>query len=283
MPATDRERGHRVGIFMGDEHLLSTLEVPLLAGRGFRPGEAERVAVVSRSLARRLGGVAAAIGRQLELQDGGVRIVGVISDVAFGGARDREADRETLLLPLAASPARYATFMVRTAGDPEERVTALARALGGMAPASALDWSGTLDYWLAERYRDARFAPVLLGTFAGAALIITAVGLFALISAGVAHRRAEIGVRLALGASPRWAAAAVVRRSVALAGLGVLLGGAVAALAGGLLTTLLHDVGPRDPLSFLIAGGALLAIAAVAAWLPARRAARVDPMAVLRA
>jgi ABC-type antimicrobial peptide transport system permease subunit len=119
--------------------------------------------------------------------------------------------------------------------------------------------------------------------FAGAALAIAAIGLFALAAAGVARRRGEIGVRMALGATPRRVAGLVLREGMALVFAGVALGTLIALPSAGVLASFVHRVPARDPLSLLGAAATLLLVAALAVALPARRASRIDPLRSLRA
>jgi ABC-type antimicrobial peptide transport system permease subunit len=123
---------------------------------------------------------------------------------------------------------------------------------------------------------------LLLAGFAGCALLLAAVGVYGMVSEAVAQRTPEIGVRMALGASPGAALALVFIDGVRLAGIGIMLGMAGAAALTRLMTKLLFDVRPLDPLSFLGAAGALAAFAAIACYIPARRATRVDPLVALR-
>jgi predicted permease len=285
MPGEESGRGLRAGVFGIDEELFPVLGIRLIAGRPLRDDEAAeaRVAVVSRSLADRLGGAETAIGRELVLADGNVTVVGVASDVRLSGARDEtESNRYTLYLPLANVGASYVTVLAATAGDPEALAAPLAREIGRLAPDAALDWVGSLSYWLGQRYVDTRFAPLLAVLFAGGALLIAAVGLFALASAGVGRRRVEIGLRMAVGATPLRVAALVLRRGIGLVALGVALGALVGWPIAGVLAGFVHRLSPRDPWSLLAAGGLLVVVAAVASALPARRAARMDPLASLR-
>ncbi|HVS02829.1 MAG TPA: ABC transporter permease [Thermoanaerobaculia bacterium] len=283
MPADLEERGLRVGLFATEGALFDVLEIPTLSGRVFRAGEEQgAVAVVSRSLAERLGGVERALGRELQVSDGPARVVGVVADTRLGGAQEDEAHRYELYLPLGRSPLRYVTFMVATGRDPGAMAEELGRRVGALAPASALDWVGSVEYWLGERYRESRFAPLLLGMFAAGALGITGIGVFALLAAAVEGRRSEIGVRKALGASPARVRRDVVARGAVLAGAGVAAGAAMAWPLARALDAFVYGMSSRDPLSLALAAAALVAVAALGAWAPAARAARLDPMAALR-
>jgi ABC-type antimicrobial peptide transport system permease subunit len=122
----------------------------------------------------------------------------------------------------------------------------------------------------------------VLGAFAATAYLIAALGLYGVVAYGVARRRAELGLRLALGAERGRVWAAVVRRSVGLAAAGAALGLAIAAVGGRAVAGLLYDVGRLDPATFAAVGAALLVLAGAAAWVPAFRASRVSPLEALR-
>lgn len=285
MPPAERDRGLRAGVFAVDGGFFAVTRVALLAGRRLADDEpaGAGVAVVSQALAERLGGTAAAVGRELLLADGAVTVVGVVADARLSGARDEaESNRYTLYLPLAEVAPSYVSLLAAVRGDAEAAAAPLSREIGRLAPDAALDWVGTLPYWLGQRYLDTRFAPVLSALFAGAALLVAGIGVFALAAAGVTRRRRELGVRLAVGATPRRVAALVVSEGLTLAAAGVALGALAAWPAAGLLADLLYRVPPRDPWSLLGAAAALLALASLATALPARRAARVDPAISLR-
>jgi ABC-type antimicrobial peptide transport system permease subunit len=138
--------------------------------------------------------------------------------------------------------------------------------------------TGTLDRY----YAPARISGTVLGAAAGLALFLSAVGLYGLLALAVAQRNREIGIRMALGASRRQAVALVVRDAAVLVSIALAVGLAAALGAGRLLAHDLYGVGPRDPLTFLAALALLTATAALASWVPARRASRVEPLEAIR-
>ena len=282
MPEGMRERGLRVGAFLAEGNTFELLEVERRAGRLFRPGEDDPVAVVSESLAERIGGIEAAVGTELEGPEGPVTVVGVVEDVQFSGAGESGADLYELYMPLALSPQPLTTVLARTSGSAEALAPVLRRRLGEVAPRSAVDWVGSFEYFLGERYREARFAPLLVGLVTIGALCIAGIGIFALLATGVEGRRREIGVRRALGASGLAVVQSVVARGLRPVAGGVVVGGGLAWIVARWLEAFLYRVGARDAVSFALTGIAVLVLALVAAWLPARRAARVDPMIALR-
>ena len=293
MPEPLRERGVRAGLFAVDSGLLPALEIPILAGRGFHSGdgaggEDAPVAVVSRALAERLGGrlagPGAALGREIALGETALRVVGVAEDARLSGARDpSESNRLTVYLPLARVRPSYATVVAATSAPAEALVAPLERRVGEAVPEAALDWVGTLRYWLGERYADQRFAPLVLSLFAGASLWITGGGVFALVAAAVERRRREIGIRRALGASGARVSALALLQGIRPVAAGAAVGMAGMWGAAELLAGLLHAVAPWDPWSVAAAVAAVLAVAVAASGLPARQATRVDPMTCLRA
>jgi ABC-type antimicrobial peptide transport system permease subunit len=127
-----------------------------------------------------------------------------------------------------------------------------------------------------------RFASELTMSFAGLALVLAVAGVFGVASHGVASRTTEIGVRVALGASPRDVRRAVVRPTVAIVAIGISAGLGLSAAGANLVAHLLHETSPRDPFTYAVAAAVVLGAALVATWLPARRAGRIDPLAALR-
>jgi ABC-type antimicrobial peptide transport system permease subunit len=143
--------------------------------------------------------------------------------------------------------------------------------------------SVSVEAALQPELRDPRFRSVLFGTFAAVALFLAAGSLYALASFEVALRRYEMGVRVTLGASSREIQRMVIGTAIKPVALGIVLGGAVALWSVGLLESFLYDVTPRDPWMLVAVSMALLGTASLAAWIPARRASRVDPLIVMRA
>jgi predicted permease len=273
---------------------FAALGVPLVAGRDFSEADGDRapaVAIVNRRLAERHLAGRDPLGARLLLEDGGatpraVTVVGVAGDVLEAGLDG--AAHLVAYVPLAQVPdaavtyARNPFWVVRTAGDPAavaRPVIAAVHALDAMMPASQLR---TLAEQVAASLAPRRFNLQLVAGFAAVAVLLAALGVAALTSALVAARRRELGVRLALGATAR----GLVRFAVAdglrpvLAGLAVGLAGALA--AGRLARGLLFGVGAADPLTLGAAAALLAAVGGLAAWLPARRAARTDPLTALR-
>ena len=175
-----------------------------------------------------------------------------------------------------------ATLLVRTAGDPLRLAAAVRAAFHQQDPELALAKIEPMDQVVAESIASQRFNTVLLALFAAIALVLAAVGVYGVISYSVTQRTAEIGVRLALGASPGGVLRLVVGQGMRPVALGIVAGLAGALVTGRLLDTLLYGVSARDPLTLAVVPALLAAIGALATYLPGRRATRVDPLAALR-
>jgi predicted lysophospholipase L1 biosynthesis ABC-type transport system permease subunit len=216
-------------------------------------------------------------------------VVGVTGELR-GGGLDRAPNEAVFfpMLPLAGaslwSPPRFMHLVVKTqSAQPTELTSAIRRALDEIDPAVPIGAVQTMDEVVARSMMRTTFAMLLLGIAAGIALLLGAVGLYGVIAYVVGRREQEIGVRVALGAGGAQVARLVVGQSLrlALAGVGA---GLVVALAGThVLRTLLFEVSPMDPVTLGAVALILIGVALVASWVPARRAARIDPMVALRA
>jgi putative ABC transport system permease protein len=283
------------------------LGIGMLAGRNVTAAddrESAAVAVVSRSVAIRLGGVERAIGRVVVLDGrmagggptGAFRVVGVAEDVAWDGLAEQDtrrfiqyadggdpkAARYDVYVPLAQFPQTIVSIGASTAGDPEALVEPLRRRIAAMLPASAVHWTSAMGNEVAVEYAPARFYTVLVAAFSASALLLTSIGLFALLSHAAARRTSEMGLRLALGASPASAAGLLLRAGVLPVAVGIgggLVGAMVVARA---MSGLLYGIGRFDTSTFAAAVIALLGVTTAAGLIPARRVARIDPIAALR-
>jgi putative ABC transport system permease protein len=278
---------------VSDEY-FGTLGIPLLRGRRFderdRDG-APLVVMVNETMARMHWHGADPVGRRLAwgvpTPDRWRTIVGVVADAKEGGLEAetkpamyvpvQQANRDTTTMPL-----RSMVIAVRAARDPEQLVGPLRTTVAAVDPTVAVDGVRTVRQIYAGELAPRRFITLLITIFGMAALGLAALGLYGVLSHQIAERIPEIGVRLALGARPRDVVKSVVGEGLGFTGLGLGLGGVLALPLTGLLGKLLFGVGRFDPLTF--AGVSIvLGLAALAAtYLPARRAARVDPMTALR-
>jgi predicted permease len=241
------------------------------------------LAVVSDATARAYWPGARAVGQILESESSGtLTVVGVVAEAPFGSQADGGRYGE-IYLPSPLGPQRFMTYLVRGRGDLERLTGDVAMAVRTDIPGAVVQRAESLDDALAKSIRLERFRTVLFSTTGAAALVLLAVGMGGLVAAGVTQRVREIGIRSALGASQSQIVKAIVieylRPSIAGACLGLL----AAWWSVRVVAAFLYTVDPHEPSIWIGATGALLIVPTVAAWLPARRAAGVDPLVVLRA
>jgi predicted permease len=269
---------------------FATMRMPLLAGRDFTAAEAHdtaaRVVVVNETMARRWWPGQDPIGRRVSIGGDGedapwLTVVGVTRDVRQ--RRLGRAAEEQMYLPFATGARREMTLLVRTAGDPATLAPALRREVGALDAALPFVDLDTMTAVVHRSLWLQRLYGVLFGAFAGAAVLLAVVGVYGVIAYAVAQRVRELGVRLALGARPRDVAALMLRDGARLAGLGLGVGLVLALGVTRVLGATLQGVSPHDPAVFLGVTTVLGAAALIASWIPARRAARVDPAHSLRA
>jgi predicted permease len=265
---------------------FTTLGVPLRAGRIFAEQEPQRVAVISAGLAQRLWPgepVASVVGHHVragDLDSPLLTVVGVVADVR-SGALDREA-MPAIYLPQRSSGWSRLTVVMRTAGDPTALSSAVRAEISRLDRNLPVGAMRTLDDVVLASVGTRRFQATLVTLFAMLALALAVVGVYGVTSYAVTRQAREIGVRIALGARPARVVASVLSRGLRPVAIGLAAGLVAAALGGRVIGTFLFGIGPTDPAAFAIATGVLLVAAALACYLPARRAAAVDPVAVLR-
>ena len=262
----------------------------VVEGREFTPEDSagsQEVAIVNREFARKyLEG--RALGWSLPAAQGPdgkprVRpIVGVVQDTVRRSITDTPQPEIYAPAPQQPMLSSNLHLILRTTTDPASIVPTLRSLVRETAPAAPLESIMTMEDRLSESLAKPRLYALLLGTFAAFALAIAGVGLFGILSYSVAQRAREIGVRAALGAQVRDIVALVLRQSLAIAGTGVAAGIVASFWVTGALRRFLYGVEPRDAVSLGLVAFTLLAVAAVATIVPARRAARVDPVRVLR-
>lgn len=267
---------------------FDALRVPLRAGRWFeRRDDAERprVAVINETLARRHWPEADPLRQRLTVGASGAafdaEIVGVVGATRPGGFDSGR--RPEIFVPHAQGGASGSmTYVVRTAGDPAASLPAIQDAVRAVDPLQSFYSVSTVERLLSDTLAARRFTTSLLALFALAALTLAGLGVYGVIAVATAGRTREFGLRLALGARPGAVVTMVVRDALGLAAAGVALGALAALWTSRFLASLLFEVTPADPLTLAAVSLLLLAAAASAAWLPARRAARVNPLAALR-
>ncbi|MDF1502363.1 ADOP family duplicated permease [Roseisolibacter sp. H3M3-2] len=268
---------------------FATLGLPLLRGRAFAESDRQGalpVVMLSESAARFYWGGADAVGKRLQLGPPQARraftVVGVVPETRY---RDLREARPSVYFPLAQSffPFTPTTLVIRAAGTPATVAPALRAAIAEAAPGVALASATPFETLRAALLAQLRLNALLLACFAGAAVLLAAVGLAGTMATTVRQRTRELGVRMALGASGRDVAWLVVRRAlvVSAAGAGFGLLGALAANRA--LAVLLYGVAPTDAGTLAVVVVVLLAVSAVAALLPARSGARIEPIQALRA
>jgi predicted permease len=268
---------------------LPALGVPLLSGREI--SDADRagsgpVVVVSRGFAKRFFPGENPIGHYVQLGwtvdslPRGGTIVGVVGDVKQV-ALDQPSP-PTVYLPFAQAPRPGLRVVMETAVAPASVAAAARRAVAETDRELPVFALRTLEEHVVTSVAAQRFYASLVTLFAAVALVLAAVGLYGVIAYAVSQRTHELGVRLALGATAERVTRMVVAEGITLAGMGALIGIAAALAAGTLLTSLLFGVSARDPLTLGAVAGVLLLVAAIASWVPARRAARVDPLLAMR-
>ncbi len=266
---------------------FEALGIRLVRGRGIELRDvagAPLVAVVNETFASRYYGAGGALGRRILLGEGptarSIEIVGVATD---GRYRDlRERGTANVYFPLAQSYASEVTLILRTRGDPLALAGVARREVQALDASLPLFAVRSLRQHVAAATAQDRMLATLSTAFGVVALLLAALGLFSVIAYGVTQRTREIGVRMALGARRADVIGMVVGRSAALVGVGLAIGLVAALGLGRLAAGLLFGVAPADPASLAAAVAVLGGAAAVAAYLPARRAARIDPMAALR-
>jgi len=262
---------------------LPAIGVPLLEGRQFSAGDgtgAPRVVLISRELARRHFVARSPLGRRIQLEDSLWTIVGVVGDVSFQGID--KAPRPTIYLPWSQSPFGGAWIAVRSSLRPETMEQPIRAALHEIDPLMNARDLKPMEAMVDDSMIRPRFQTWLLTTFGGLALLLAAIGVYGVIAYGVAQRTAEIGLRLALGAPPQTVVSSILKRGMSPVLVGLVLGSICSFAAARLMTGLLYGVSPTDPATFVVTGGVLAGVALFAAILPARRAAKLDPLRALR-
>ena len=262
--------------------------IPLTRGRAFTAQDvvtAPPVVIVNESMARRFWPGEDPLGKRfkygdLESEAPWTTIVGVVGDMRRTGF-DAPVRYETFL-PLAQTAYGSMTLVVRTTGEPLSLAPAIRSAVRAIDPDQPVYQVRSMDQLLSEMVAQRRFSMALLGTFAGLALLLGLVGVYGVTSFLVAQRTREVGLRIALGAQPAQLVGMVVRQGMAVAAIGLGVG-LVAALAGGrLMSGLLYGVSPADAVTLVAVIGLLVLATLLANYVPARRAARVDPLVALR-
>ena len=267
------------------------LEIPILQGRAFTErddAQAPPVVIVNKAFARKYFGSEDAAGRRVRFysarpQDGPppwVEIVGVAGDVRQGKLN---AEAEPIIYSAQSQRLwSFMTFMVRTDADPLTLARSAREAIYSVDKDQAIAGLAPLDEVVARSVAERKGLMFLLGAFAALALVLSLVGLFGVVSYTAGMRTREIGIRMALGATPGGVFRLVLRQGLGLTVAGVILGAGASLLLTGYLTSFLYDVGSGDLITFILVPLVLTLVALAASAVPARRATRVDPMVALR-
>lgn len=264
---------------------FETLGIPILRGRPFtaddRPG-ASAVAIVNEAMAKQVWPGEDPIGRHITIFGDAVprEIIGIAKTIKYNSLGENET--AYMYLPLEQNHASQVTVQVRAGGDPATVLGTVRRELQQLEPSMPLLFVSTYRDVVAQSLWAPRMGASLLTIFAFLALVLAAIGLYGVMSYAVSQRTRELAIRLALGARQQDVRTMVVRQGVLLAVGGVTIGLLLALGLSRLVTRLLYGVDPADPLTFVMIPFVLLVIAALATFVPAWRASRVDPVEALR-
>jgi predicted permease len=268
---------------MIDEGYLGAMQIPLLAGRAFTASDdakAEPVIIINQRLAKVLWPGEDPIGRLVRTSEKDRRVVGLVGDVRYFGL-DREADLE-MYMPIRTGDYQSIDLVVRGSLPPAALINGVRAALRRVDPTLPVAEFRTMEQLVDHSVFARRFVVLLVAGFAAFGLLLACLGIYAVISYSVTQRTQEIGIRMALGATPGNVRAHILGQTGALALLGVVVGLPASFVATRAIRSLLYDVGASDPSTFLAVLMVLGAVAALAGYVPARRATQVDPSIALR-
>src|SRR5213079_1584431 len=288
----DENRDATFSTITGD--YFRALQIPLLSGRTFEPrdnADGPKVIIINETTAKRhFGSPTAAIGKRLSVWSAfrGRRrdekfmreIVGVVGDTK-AGSLTREGGAQIYVPHAQDSQWNFMGLVIRTAGDPAAFATTLRREVQALDKDQPIYNVRTMDDVVANSLGTRRVSMQLFTVFAGAALLLAAIGIYGVIAYSVTQRTQEIGIRMALGAQRSDVLGLVVRQGMTLAAIGVAAGLAVAFTLTRVMATLLFHVRPDDPTTYLAISFLLIVVAFLACYLPARHAAKLDPVTAL--
>ena len=258
------------------------MRIPLIRGREFSEQDASlpRIAVINETMARRFWPGTDPIGKRFGSTNNWYTIVGMVGDVKFTSLT-QDSDPE-FYEPYRQAPMADMVLTMRTASAPLRLAPALREVVHETDPDQPVSRVTTMEEYLSEAMGTPRLSAVLLAGFGGAALLLAALGIYGVISYSVTRRTREIGLRIALGAYARDVTLMVVRQAVTLASIGVAIGLGGALALTRVMQGMLFGVNAREPITYFGVSGLLIVIATLAAYVPARRAARISPSVALR-
>jgi predicted permease len=273
---------------MADNGYFDAMNVPLLRGRLFTERELQQqsnVVIVNDAMVRLHFAGRDPIGQQISVDMADpvipTTIIGVVGDARYSDLTTPA--RAMVYWPHPQLTFGAMSFTVRTASDPMALAPAVERAIQSLDKDQPVADVRTMDQWMAKSLAQSRFSSTLLTVFAGLALMLAAIGIYGVMSYAVSQRTAEIGIRLALGADERAILTMIVGNGLRLTAIGLAIGVSLAAAVSWTLSTQLYETSAGDPLTFLGVVTVLGAVAALATYIPARRAARIQPVDALRA
>jgi len=265
---------------------FSAISMPLLRGRDFTAVDNEkspRVVIINETFARLFFPNQEVIGQRITHSGGAdkpMEIVGIVGDI-----KDTDLDRVAapgFYLPYAQDPLPWMGIVLRATAEPASLAPAARSEVANLDPAQPIFYLKTVERMIHERTSPKRIMTAMMGVFAGIALLLAGVGLYAIMAYAVSQRTHEIGVRLALGARPRDILRLITGQGLKLTLVGLALGMMGALALTRVMAPLLYGVTATDPLTFTLISLSLAGAALLACWIPARRATKVDPMIALR-
>jgi len=262
---------------------FATMGIPLVAGREFTRGDDDKAAlaaVVNETMAQRYWNGRNPLGQRLQLKGRWLQVVGIAKDSKYSSVREKPTP--FFFIALRQNNLRGGVLNIRTPLAPQTMATALAREVHALDPNIAPYELITMQEQLARSTSPQMVAVTLVGVLGGLALLLSAIGLYGVMSYAVSQSTRELGLRMALGAGASNLLRLVLSRGLALTGAGVVLGAGIALLLTRLLGNLLYKVSPRDPLAFGLALVVMTTAAIAACFVPAWRATRTDPARILR-
>jgi predicted permease len=279
------ERGDVLANVAVSPEYFATLDIPIVEGRGFTAADREGaplVAIVNQAMARKYWPNQSAVGRTFTLTFGKsqYQVIGVSADHRVHNVY--EAPTPYLHFAALQGPLRYNHLVARTRGNATQVLAAMRRELLAMDPGIVFVNSTTMTSSLESSLLPARVGTALAGAFGGLGTLLAAIGLYGVIAFSVARRTREIGVRMAVGANAGTVLSMVMRQGLGLTAIGGVVGLVLAAIAANAMRGALYGISAFDPLAWLVALGVLVAAAALANFIPARRAMQINPVTALR-